>query len=117
MERGEVYLTSVDLPNRPVGVGTVPTRKYVVVLRGGPDSLTEADVPVVVASTNRRPAGRGKRAFEVDVGVADGFAHETIIDCRWPVTLQKSGLSTASFRLSAARMGEVSIALVLGLQM
>ena len=72
---------------------------------------------MAVASTNRRPAGRAKRAFEVDVGVAEGFQHETVIDCRWPYTMQKSDLSTPAFRLSAAKMQEVSIALVSGLQM
>ena len=117
MERGDVCLTSVDLPNRPSGVGTAPRRKYVVVLRGGPGSTGEPDVPVAVASTNRRPAGRAKRAFEVDVGVAEGFQHETVIDCRWPYTMQKSDLSNPAFRLSAAKMQEVSIALVSGLQM
>jgi hypothetical protein len=71
MERGDVCLTSVDLPNRPSGVGTAPRRKYVVVLRGGPGSTGEPDAPVAVASTNRRPAGRAKRAFEVDVGVVN----------------------------------------------
>ncbi|MGO8864449.1 MAG: hypothetical protein ACLQRH_27285 [Acidimicrobiales bacterium] len=98
MERGDVYLVSVDLPNRTTGVGTVPVDKYVVVLRGGLIAATETEVPVVVASTDRRTPSRGLRPFEVSVGTAEGFAHPTVIDCRWPYTLEKAWLMQGNFR-------------------
>jgi mRNA-degrading endonuclease toxin of MazEF toxin-antitoxin module len=117
MERGEVYLTTINLPDRAAGHGTVPTPKYVIVLRGGAGSRTEQEVPIVIASTNRRTLGPMRRPFEVDVCTMDGFQHDTIIDCRWPYTIPKSLLSNPTCQLSDARMKEVSVALVSGLQM
>jgi hypothetical protein len=122
MERGDVYLIPIDLPNRAPsgGVGSLTSRnKLVVVLRGGGPTITEDDVPIVVASTDRRKPGQGLRTFEVAVGIGEGFSHDTIIDCRWPFTLEKSRLpqSNFKFRLSGAVMQSVSIALVSGLQM
>jgi hypothetical protein len=120
MERGDVFHTTVLLPDRTnPGGPPVPTPKFVVVLRGGPRSAREGEVPVVIASTDRRQLGQPLRQFEVSVGQTDGFAHETIIDCRWPYTLEKSYFQTSSFRfrLGTAKMAEVSVALVSGLQM
>ena|ERR1035437_6045898 len=122
MERGDVYLIPIDLPNRAPsgGVGSLTSRnKFVVVLRGGGPAITENEVPIVVASTDRRTQGQSLRTFEVEVGVLDGFSHETLIDCRWPYTLEKSGLqqSDFKFRLSESVMQSVSVALVSGLQM
>jgi hypothetical protein len=120
VERGDVFHTSVLLPDRAnPGGPPVPTPKFVVVLRGGPRTVSEREVPVVVASTDRRQLGQPLRPFEVSVGQAEGFAHETILDCRWPYTLEKSYFQTRSFRfrLGTAKMDEVSVAIVSGLQM
>jgi hypothetical protein len=45
------------------------------------------DVAVVLCSTYRRTDG--PRLYEVLVGTADGFTHDTLIDCRWPYTVNK----------------------------
>jgi len=115
-----VHLISIALPNRVAPGGPpAPTSKYVVVLRGGAATSAEAEVPVLVASSDRRQVGQQLRPFEVSAGMPDGFTHATIIDCRWPYTLEKADLpqDTYRFRLSTAKMAEISIALVSGLQM
>jgi hypothetical protein len=120
VERGDVHLIPISLPNRVApGGNPVPTSKYVVVLRGGVSASAEAEVPVLIASTDRRQVGQQVRPFEVSAGLADGFTHATIIDCRWPYTLEKANLpqSTYRFRLGLAKMAEISTALVSGLQM
>jgi hypothetical protein len=70
----------------------------------------------LVASTHRAAS---VRPFEVLAGPDDGFAHETVIDCRWPFTLLKDEARAGNykFRLSNDRMREVSLALVHGLQL
>src|ERR1019366_1220908 len=100
MERGDVYLVSIALPNRtaPSGTALAPRDKYVVVLRGGTRAASEPDVPVVIASTDRRSPGQNLRPFDVAVGTAEGFSRDTIIDCRWPYTLQKARLPLGSFQ-------------------
>ncbi len=113
MQRGDVHLIVVDMPNRE-GPGTVQRSKYVVVLRGV-DSETE--VPVVVAGSKK--TGAALRGFEVEVGPEHGFQHATKIDCRWPFTIMKSDLTPNTYRFTLPRevMREVSIALVVGLEM
>lgn len=120
MDRGDVYFATVPLPDRTAGgSATIPTEKLVVVLRGGAQGATETDLPVVVASTDKRAYGQLPRNFEVAVGAADGFHHDTLIDCRWVYTFQKSMFPPATYRftLPAAVMRDVSVALVAGLQM
>lgn len=114
MDRGEVHLLSLLPPNRETGQGTVRRDKYVITLRGGQQATTEAEVPVVVASTDRRGPDRALRSFEVSVGPQEGFVHATLIDCRWVHTLPKSDLTpdTYRFSLSVAVMHRVSVALV-----
>lgn len=113
MERGEVHLIPFHFPD-----GTTKD-KFVVVLRGGPRAAGEDQVPIVVASTDKRPHGAPLRRFDVAVGVAEGFAHATIIDCRWPATILAASCTPQShkFTLPAGVMQKVSIALVEGLQM
>lgn len=117
MDRGDVHLVQMALPDRVIGSGTTIHDKYVVVLRGR--EPTESEVPVVIASTDRRKPGQPVRTFEVAVGVADGFHHDTLIDCRWVHTIPKRDLSPAThrFKLSQTVMREISISLVSGLQM
>lgn len=119
MNRGEVHFLSIDLPDRVAGQGTISMDKLVVVVRGGPATQHEADVPILVASTNRRTAAQPARRFEVAVGTAEGFDHDTLIDCRWVYTLQKSDFPTGSYRftLPDVTMDSVSLALVYGLQL
>ena len=115
-----MYLVTVALPNRNAPGGfLIPTSKYVAVLRGGRAAASELEVPVIIASTDRRVTGQKLRPFEVAVGIAEGFNHATILDCRWVYTLEKSQLPAANhrFRLSDKKMGDVSVALVSGLQM
>lgn len=114
MERGDVHLIPMTF-HSPTGQETKD--KYVVLLRGGPDAANEYQVPFVVASSLTAP-GRAVRRFEVVVGVADGFHHETVIDCRWVHTLPKPKFSSASKRqtLTPTTMRRVSAALVVGLQ-
>jgi hypothetical protein len=119
MDRGDVYLATVDLPNRATGGGSVPTPKYLLCLRGDPAASSEDDVPILLASTDRRNPGQTLRKFEVGVGVTEGFDHDTVIDCRWPYTLLKSQLPRTAYRftLPTTTMDKVNIALIVGLQM
>lgn len=112
-----MHLVPMALPNRVARTGTTIHNKFVVVLRGG--QPTESEVPVVIASTDRRKPGQDVRTFEVDVGVADGFDHDTLVDCRWVHTIPKANLTQATFRfkLSPPVMHDISLALVSGLQM
>ncbi len=114
MNRGDVYRTRLRLPDRTVPGQFADRNKYVVMLRQMP---AEADIPFLIASTYN-PA-RPPRPFEVLVGVAHGFDHDTVIDCRWPYTLPKAWFNAAQhrFTLSPDVMREVSVALVVGLQM
>ena len=119
MERGDVHFLTIDLPDRATGQGTIAQDKLVVVVRGGQDTQTEADVPILVASTNRRTGVHSIRKFEVAVGTAEGFVHDTVIDCRWVYTLQKTDFPSGSYRFSLPKvtMESVSLALVFGLQL
>jgi hypothetical protein len=114
VNRGDVYRTKFRLPDRKVPGQFTERNKYLVMLRG---VTAETDVPFVVASTHD-PA-RAPRPFEVIVSTTEGFDHQTVIDCRWPYTLPKAWFNTAEYRftLSPDVMREVSVALVVGLQM
>jgi hypothetical protein len=115
VQRGDVYLIRLTMPGRAGAAATVRA-KYVVVLQGGRSFAGATDVAVLVASTHRRDS---VRPFEVLVGTADGFAHETVIDCRWPFTLLKDEVQAGNlkFTLSGDRMREVALGLVHGLQL
>jgi hypothetical protein len=114
VNRGDVYRTRLRLPDRTAAGQFTERNKYVVMLRQMP---AETDTPFLIASTHD-PA-RPPRPFEVLVGAAQGFDHDTVIDCRWPYTLPKTWFNTAQYRftLSPDVMREVSVALVVGLQM
>lgn len=116
MNRGDVYKIRMRLPDRQGGSGSSYLDKYVVVLQGGPDFAVATEVTVVVASTHR---SQGVRPFEVLCGQADGFDHDTVVDCRWPFTLRKSEVAAGDYKftLSQARMHQVSLGLVHGLQL
>jgi hypothetical protein len=118
VERGDVHLILVELPDRMTGIMAWHD-KYAVLLRGGTAVASEADVPYLLASSDRRTAGQPLRAFEVSVGVAEGFSKPTILDCRWVWTRMKTDFSPSShrFRLPAAVRKQISVALVAGLQM
>lgn len=115
MNRGDVYKVALTLPDRATATNNVTLDKYVVVLQGGPHFATATEVALVIASTFR---GTTPRPFEVLVGRAEGFHHDTVIDCRWPVTVRKSLVAGGSFltHLSDSRMKDVALALVNGLQ-
>ena len=117
MNRGDVYKGSIALPNRASGVGYQYRAKYVVILQGGPDFASDTDVAVVVASTRKNMSPL--RPFEVLVGTAQGFHHDTLIDCRWPYTLTKDIVTSGTFlaQLDDHVMHRVSLALLRGLQM
>jgi hypothetical protein len=119
VERGDVHLVEIELPDRNNPGRTVKRDKYLVLLRGGPHAAGETDVPYVIASTDSRTPGTRLRSFEVLVGTADGFQHDTLIDCRWVYTRLASDLTAASrrFRLPLPAMDRVSVALVSGLHM
>ena len=120
LERGQVYLLTVDLPQQPVADqagthgGFETKKKYFVVLA---DSNMR-DVAGVYASSKKND--KNPRDFEVEVGVADGFQVDTIIDCRWPYTfpvkwVEETGQHTMT--LSETTMRYINAALVSGLQM
>ena len=117
LQRGAVYLCQIQLPNRS-GTGPVSRAldKLLVVLQGGPPFADCSEVAVVVASTWRRGS---PRPFEVVMGTADGFLHDTVVDCRWPYTLPKAQVVSGRhmFTLPSTRMHQLSLALVRGLQL
>jgi hypothetical protein len=114
VNRGDVYLARFRFPDRAAPGQFTERNKYVVMLRQMP---AETDIPFLIASTYD-PA-RPPRPFEVLVGAVHGFDHDTVIDCRWPYTLPKNWFNAAQhrFTLSPDVMREVSVALVVGLQM
>lgn len=119
MDRGDVYLIPLELPDKYSPSGTTILDKYVVILRGGESVGTETNVPYVIASSDRRTPGYPLRRFEVAVGQGDGFMHATLVDCRWVYTRPKSDFESfeKKFKLSSDVMTRVSHALVFGLQM
>lgn len=118
MNRGDVYKVEIALPNRTGVAGSVRLAKYVVCLQGGSNFAQAGEVAVLIAST-LRPPGRPARPFELIVDATDGFRHETVIDCRWPYTLEKSRVVAGEYltRLSFNRMQQINLCLVHGLNM
>ena len=119
MDQGDVYhVTDFEFPNRS-GTGNEQRDKFVVLMQGGAFLDRVYDVAVLVASTYR-PTGNALRPFEVLVGTTEGFAHDTVLDARWPFTISQQIITTAGeykFTLPQAVMSRVSVALVRGLQM
>jgi hypothetical protein len=116
MQRGDVHLIPMTF-SHPDGMKETKD-KFVVLLRGGVGTEAEYEVPFVIAST-LRPPGRPARVHEVVLGTADGFAHDTVIDCRWVHTLPKPTFSSATKRpigLAPAVLRQISVALLAGLQ-
>ena len=118
MERGEVFLVPLELPDGKSPTSTTVLHKYVVILQAGRFFDTQRDVAVVLASTNRMKPGQQLRPFEVLVGVADGFDHDTVIDCRWVRTVPRAIIpATRKTRLSPTVMNDIGAAIVFGLQL
>jgi mRNA-degrading endonuclease toxin of MazEF toxin-antitoxin module len=116
VERGEVYLTDLLLRKGKIPFRRETLPKYVVILRGGQGTKGETEVPFVIASSKKEPGP--PRAFEVEVGTAEGFQRPTIINCRAVYTLPKDEIGTNfKFKLPQNVMEEVDIALTEGLQM
>src|ERR1039458_8338777 len=115
MNRGDVYLVSLVLPNRGGGGGTSTKDKLIIVLNDGRVIGTAREVAVLIGSSWN---GNPLRPFEVLVGTADGFHHDTVIDCRWPYTLPQSQLPPGRhvLTLPQAVMTRISVGVVRGLQ-
>ncbi len=113
-----MHYVSVPFRNRTTGAEE-RRNKYVVILRGGPTADAEPDVTYLIASSDRRLPGQQLRSFEVSLGPAEGFHHETLIDCRWVYTVPRREVPVGSFRfqLPEVTMDVVNIALIRGLQM
>ena len=117
MDRGDVYLINMELPNRQGGAQPENRSKYVIVLQGGPIFASTTEVAVVVASTYR---SRGRaRPFEVLLGQAEGFDHDTVVDGRWVFTISKAKVQSGRYRfqLDSGRMTKISVAIVAGLEL
>jgi hypothetical protein len=116
VERGDVYLTTIDLP---IAGGYLPRDKYLILLQS-PAAMDPGatNIATVVASTDRSGSS-GARAFEVRLGVEDGFRRATMVDGRWVYTIRRADLSEheLQFRLSDNRMEEISLAVLIGLQL
>lgn len=117
MARGEVWAIDIDLPDRSDPTKTVRRRKYAVELQG-PAFAHNDDVAIVLASSDRQPT-KPARSFEVKVGPAEGFQHETLIDGRWVWTVPRARLAGTPHitTLSAQVMQKVSEAIVVGLDL
>jgi hypothetical protein len=114
VNRGDVYLIPLRLPDRQTPGQFEVRNKLAVILRAAD---RETDVPFLIASSHDE--SQRARAFEVIVGVAEGFKHETVIDCRWPYTLPKTWFERGRylFTLPERTMRDVATSLVVGLQM
>ncbi len=88
-----------------------------VVLQGGPLFADQHNVAIVLASSLRVQAP--PRPFEVYVGPAVGFHHDTVIDGRWVVTILKDDIpeTARAFVLPLPVMDQVSVAIAAGLQL
>lgn len=115
VNRGDVYIVRIILPVRPRGGGGERT-KWVVLLQGGPAFASSTDVAVIVASTYH---GDPLRPSDVLFGAAEGFDHDSVVDCRWPYTVLKSSIAsgTYKFTLTPASMKRIALGLANGLQM
>lgn len=115
VQRGEVYVIQVELPRAPTGSGEFDERSKLFLILSNPGVR---DVVGVFCNT-KRPETRAPRAGEVEVGVAEGFAHVTVIDCRYPFTFPGSAFEgmRPTVRLSQRVMEEVNEALAVGLGM
>src|SRR4051794_27404128 len=90
MARGDVFNASLTFPDGQV------KRKHQVMLQGGPGFDTAMQVAVVVASTDRRQ-GRALRPTEVLCTAADGFDHDTVIECRWVYTRPRAEVEAGGY--------------------
>jgi hypothetical protein len=117
LERGAVWLTRTLVTQQ----GGIPglADKFVVVLQD-PEQMDvgATSIAVLIASTDRT-GGREPRAFEVRLGVEDGFDHSTIVDGRWVYTLLRAHLDEFDYRftLSDDRMDDIGVAVFVGLQL
>jgi len=78
--------------------------------------VAQADeVAIVLASTW---TGTEPRPFELILTTQDGFLHDTVVDGRWPFTVDKQLVTDGQFKftLPARTMREVSLRLYRGLQ-
>ncbi|HET6692045.1 MAG TPA: hypothetical protein VFG74_14395 [Miltoncostaeaceae bacterium] len=117
VRRGEVRRAEVPFPPRGRAGDPEPLYKRVALLRTSGD--VENDVPVVVLSTDRDPAGRPRAAYVVKVAAEPAWGTDapTTIDCRWVYTLGKENLSDPLGVLPPEIMEQISEALVTGLSL
>lgn len=117
VERGEVYMADIPLPNRQGRSQPQIRRKLAVVLQGGQLFAAAEDVAVVISSSDRGTGGR--RPFEVLLDRQDGLDHDTIVDCRWPFTLPKRVIERGELKatLDPGKMHQISVALIAGLEL
>jgi hypothetical protein len=107
------------LPRPPVESDPAKARmKYFLVLQDQDRLGNARDIAGVICSTKRSPT-RQARSHEVEVGIPEGFDHETIIDCRFPLSFEQSDVAGSRLltTLSDQVMSEVNVALANGLQM
>jgi len=109
--RGDVFNASLKFPDGQ------EKRKHLVVIQGGPAYDASRQIATVVASTDRRN-GRPLRDYEVSCGSADGFDHDTLIDCRWVFTMPRDEVISGGFitTLSPMVLARIDAALLVGLQ-
>jgi len=95
-----------------------PTPHPVVMLQDDPNNPAEDRVSVVVCQTDKKP-GKPTKAWQVRVGAAEGFDHDTIVDGRWVFCLKRSTVVAGTFitTLDAIAMRKVDTAVVAGLQL
>ena len=117
VERGEVYMADIPLPNRQGRTQPQVRRKLAIALQGGVLFEAVTDVAVVISSSDRGTGGA--RPFEVLLDRQDGVDHDAIVDCRWPFTVPKHPLERGEYKvtLSPQRMREISVAIIAGLEL
>jgi hypothetical protein len=119
MRRGDVRLIrNMMLPDPVDRARLQPRDKLAVVLRDEDDNDNNLDayLPCLLASSWH---GAEIAAYEVFVEASVGsFEKDTVIDARWPFTMQvRDYVSPPAFMLPARVMREVDDALFVGLQM
>lgn len=117
MNRGDVY----TLGNTKFPDGTVRAKHAVFVCgQHIPGTNGNGQVSVVIANTDRRKLPRRPaHPYEAELGVVDGFAHDTLIDCRWVPVKTWDELQKAQFllTLNEGAMRRIDRAIYEGLQL
>lgn len=117
IERGDVWLLpSLRLPNRVPGGGVKEVPFKMVIPLQSESDFKDRDIAVLFTSSDTYEE---HPPYMVQAGTAEGFHHETVIDCRWVLTILKDEIRAGRFlfKLPDETMEAISESLVIGLNL